>query len=403
MRAILSLLTVTATFGLATAYLGLSERNFETFEIRSYEDGLDSEPVFQGNEPLAFSEALLYEKNTTIPQLQDRSMDLYKRQNCRAGYGYCACTYLSLSFRTFYQLTTTPALGGCCPSNNRCCPYGYCLEPGNTCCPNGPCQAGTTCCGANNCHPEGTQCCSNGRYCEVGNICVIFRGEAGCCTDLSCTAVVRGGTTSYATTSTPAPPPVVTEPPRTTQVIVDRYTTYYWTVRWWYYSYYWTVFQAQSTVTYTTFYVTTIFTTTATDSQEASRAFEELSKTLTFSTPAEATTLASLVGAAPSPTAVPTTAVETELGTSEAAPVPTSEELSSRLQGDATSLLSRVSISHTSSTRTTSSSSTSSSQTASSSTVPPSLTGGGSSVGPAIVEILFMLFGSVGGILMFWL
>ena len=96
MRAISSIFTITAIFRLATAYLNIAERDFEPFEIRSQGNGLDSEPVFQGKEPLAFSEALLYKKNATVPQLQDRSMDLYKRQNCRANYGYCACTYPTL-------------------------------------------------------------------------------------------------------------------------------------------------------------------------------------------------------------------------------------------------------------------------------------------------------------------
>lgn len=281
--------------------------------------------------------------------------------------------------------------GGCCPESNRCCSYGYCLEPGKTCCPNGPCGVGKTCC-ENGCIPDGTACCRNGDYCEAGNMCVLYQGKIGCCTDLQCTAVVRGGTTSFARTTTPAPPaPTITPPPRTTRVVVDSFTTYYWTVRWRYFSYYWTIFQARSTVTYTTITYTTIYTTTATDDSAASAIFADLSKTITFSTPAEATTLASLLDAVPSPTANPTTALETELGSSVAAG-PTSRDISLAGFSDAEDTTSRSSTTRTSSRITSSSSA-------------PSAAGGGgaSAAGSVVVQMTLLALAGFSGVLMFWL
>ena len=258
------------------------------------------------------------------------------------------------------------------------------------CCPNGPCGAGLTCC-EDKCMPEGGQCCRGGNYCEAGNMCVLYNGRGVCCTDLQCTAVFQSGTTSFARTTTAAAPPTITQPPRTTQVIVDSFTTYYWTVRWRYFSYYWTIFQARSTVTYTTITFTTIYTTTATDDSQASAIFAELSKTLTFSTPAEATTLASLLDAVPSPTATPTTALDTELASSSE-PAPTSQDID----------LSPP-IDDETSTRRTSTSSTSSSRGGSSSSAPASFTGGGSAAGSVAVQMVFVISACLSGILMIWL
>lgn len=216
-------------------------------------------------------------------------------------------------------------------------------------------------------------------------MCVLYDGRGVCCTDLKCTAVVDGGSTSYARTTTRAPAPTITQPPRTTEVtVVDSFTTYYWTVRWRYYSYYWTVFQARSTVTYTTITYTTIYTTTATDRAQASSIFDELSKTLTFSTPAEATTLASLIDAVPSPTATPTTAFETDFETLDI-PAPTSAD------DDETT-------SRRSSTRTSSRSTSSSSS--------QGVAGGGgvaSAAGSAIVQMSFLALAVCSGGLMVWL
>ncbi|KAF2630355.1 hypothetical protein BU25DRAFT_256610 [Macroventuria anomochaeta] len=378
MRA-LHLVAATAIFSIATAHFELGKR--ADFGIDWNEEDFSSESVFQDAEPAIFLDAIQgSEKNVTLSQLQDRSTELYERQQCQAGYGYCA------------------AFGRCCPSSNKCCGYGYCLEPGKTCCPNGPCDAGLTCC-ENKCIPNGAQCCRGGAYCEAGNMCVLYNGRGVCCTDLQCTAVVRGGTTSFATTTTPAPaappPPTITQPPRTTQVIVDSFTTYYWTVRWRYFSYYWTIFQARSTVTYTTITFTTIYTTTATDDRAASAIFAELSKTLTFSTPAEATTLASLLDAAPSPTATPTTALETELGSSEA-PEPTSQNILLPPPSD-DKTTSGPSVTRASTSR------TSSSRTASSSSAPSTISGSASAAGAMAVQTTFVVLAALSGVVMIWL
>lgn len=227
-------------------------------------------------------------------------------------------------------------------------------------------------------------------------MCVLYNGRGVCCTDLQCTAVVTGGTTSFARTTTPAPPaPTITQPPRTTQVVVDSFTTYYWTVRWRYFSYYWTIFQAQSTVTYTTITYTTIYTTTATDDREASAIFAELSKTITFSTPVEATTLASLLDAVPSPTATPTTALETELGSSET-PGPTSQEISLDSPGN-DETTSAPSVARSSTSR------TSLSRTTSSSSAPAEVGGGASAAGSVVVRLTFVALVTLSGVLMVWL
>lgn len=228
-------------------------------------------------------------------------------------------------------------------------------------------------------------------------MCVLYEGRRVCCTDLKCTAVVTGGSTSFARTTTraPAPPaPTITQPPRTTQVVVDSFTTYYWTVRWRYFSYYWTIFQARSTVTYTTITYTTIYTTTAKDDGEASAIFAELSRTMTFSTPAEATTLASLVNAAPGPTAAPTTALDTELESLEV-PGPTSQDISLDSPGEDET---------TSSQSATRASNTGTSSRVISSSSASSIAGGGSSAaGSVMVQVAFLTSAICSGILMVWL
>lgn len=241
--------------------------------------------------------------------------------------------------------------------------------------------------------PEGASCCRGGNYCEAGNMCVLYNGRGVCCTDLQCTAVVTGGTTSFARTTTQAPAATITQPPRTTQVIVDSFTTYYWTVRWRYYSYYWTIFQARSTVTYTMTTYTTIYTTTATDDSQASALFADLSKTITFSTPAEATTLASLLDAAPSPTAIPATAVDTELGSSVVAG-PTSQDVSLDSPSDNDTTLGAT-VARTSSSRTTS--------RAAASPSAPVAGGGASAAGSVVVQMTFVGLAALSGLLMLWL
>jgi hypothetical protein len=165
----------------------------------------------------------------------------------------------------------------------------------------------------------------------------------GCCTDLSCTAYVVNGITSYATTTTePARATITDAPPTTTVVrtapIVPQLETWYWTVTWWYRYYYWTTFRATtSSVTYSTVYTTTTFTTTATDQEAARSIFSELKSTFSLPVPASATSLADLMTSRPTDVATEfsegdvqsTEVVESSRPTSrmsttnEAAPMPT--------------------------------------------------------------------------------
>lgn len=252
----------------------------KAFGILKNSDGFGGEPILHDTEQVAWApDSQRHSKNATTEMIQDRSLELNRRQSCDTGYWYCS------------------AFGRCCPRSQLCCSYGYCIDPEKTCCSGGPCDSGYTCCGADSCAPIGGDCCSNGNYCEPGNICVRLydSNRIVCCTDLSCTAAVVSGTTTYARTTTQAQiPPVVTPPPTTTDVVVDQYETWYYTVTWWYLSFYWTTYQVQSTVTYTTIYVTTTYTTLATDQDDASSRFAVLSQSLTFEAPASATSLRSL-------------------------------------------------------------------------------------------------------------
>ncbi|OCK76142.1 hypothetical protein K432DRAFT_307015 [Lepidopterella palustris CBS 459.81] len=214
---------------------------------------------------------LLGEKNSTTPMLKDRSLELVrdgsleleKRQSCPAG--------------------------DC---------YGYCITPGDTCCPDGPCKPDWGCCGPN-CYPKGGNCCLDYNYCEPGNVCVLIKssGRIVCCTDLSCTAAVQSGTTTYftvpATSATAASRAITSAPSIVTAAatsIGSFEETWYWTVTWWYRSFWWTTIGATSRVTYTTIYSTTTFTTTATDEAQARSEFSALSATLSFPIPASAQT-----------------------------------------------------------------------------------------------------------------
>lgn len=151
-------------------------------------------------------------------------MALDKRQRyCDPGFGYCASKYAAVPGYDVTPSYNSIGLGGCCPSSNTCCSYGYCLEPGKACCPTGPCGVGKTCCGYSHCMPRGAACCSDESYCEAGNSCYInYRtGARRCCTNSRCTARVEGGTTTYAPTST-----------TTRTLTATRTQYYYWTVTW---------------------------------------------------------------------------------------------------------------------------------------------------------------------------
>lgn len=127
-----------------------------------------------------------------------------RASSCAAGYGYCNYA------------------GGCCPSQDKCCSYGYCLRPGEACCPRGPCGSGKTCCGYSHCMPIGAACCSDEGHCPAGNSCYLKSGRIVCCTNSYCTAYVsENGVTSTASSRT-----------STTTYYTTRTQYYYWTITW---------------------------------------------------------------------------------------------------------------------------------------------------------------------------
>ncbi|KID92270.1 carbohydrate-binding module family 18 protein [Metarhizium guizhouense ARSEF 977] len=197
---------------------------------------------------------------------------LNKRQSCEAGYWYCS------------------AFGRCCPTSTRCCGHGYCLPSDSRCCPQGPCKLSEQCCGNDRCIPSGAECCKNGRYCEAGNHCYVLPSQGNlpvCCTDSRCTARVENGRTTYATSRT-----------TTRTYTTTRTQYYYWTMTWYYYYYYWTystVIEA-SVVTSARTSTTSVLSVSTTAAAAASSYFSSVSSTLSFSTPASATSLASLTG-----------------------------------------------------------------------------------------------------------
>lgn len=233
---------------------------------------------------------------------------LGRRQCQTSGYEVC-----------YDQLRCCPQADFCCPGSPYCkslsddvccgalgtCDAGFtchslceCVPSSAQCCSNGRyCEAGYKCCSLGGCAEAGGECCSNGKACSAGNICVISgrTGEYGCCTDLSCTAYVDGGTT----VTRPSPPPV-TLPPDPVETGTDDedgngqvvWETYYLTIRWYYYSYYWYFFAATSTITSTEVSTTTVVSVSETDRAAASSSLDALSESVVeaMTTPEEATT-----------------------------------------------------------------------------------------------------------------
>lgn len=154
----------------------------------------------------------------------------------------------------------------------------------------------------------------DGGYCDPGNHCYNYPGYSRdvCCTNSACTAVAIGGSVSTIQTPAVAPtgtepaptvyaapsaastttnaPATITQPPRVT------YDYYTYTFTWWYYYYYWTYYVEEPgsvvTSSETTVYETTTFS--ASDETEASSIAASISQG--FSTPAAATSLASIAG-----------------------------------------------------------------------------------------------------------
>lgn len=181
---------------------------------------------------------------------------------------------------------------GTCPSTHFCHTRCECVETGGTCCSNGRyCKAGYKCCSRGGCAPIGGQCCSNGQVCGTGNICVILSGRYRCCTDLSCTAYVDSGTTSYNIPTTTAPPQTTRQPE-----VIFRY--YYYTITWYYYLYYFTYYKVQvSTLTSTYVTTTSVLSVYDNDAADATSSLLSLSSKASragFPTPASATTALAL-------------------------------------------------------------------------------------------------------------
>ncbi|KAH8807764.1 hypothetical protein F5884DRAFT_346346 [Xylogone sp. PMI_703] len=220
---------------------------------------------------------------------------------CDPGYGLCpddGCCPLS---------DGCCPTGGCCPLGQKCCSNNdYCLkDPGGVCCSGGTCRSGWHCCASDSCYPTGGQCCSDGNYCSPGNICVLFDGEHLCCTDLSCTAAVVDGSTSYVGGGPATNPPILSAGPTGPTTGVQHTATavhsqyYYFTITWYYYSFFWT-FIEEVTTTITTTTSTRVTTTTevsvyAGDGSAATSSFRRLSSTLSLPTPTDATVLPTLI------------------------------------------------------------------------------------------------------------
>jgi hypothetical protein len=119
-----TLLAASAILSLAVAHAPqqMGKRApFKAVGIEKNKEGFGSEPFAVDDFQAGFApEASVGKKNASVPLLKDRSMELYERQSCDAGYWYCS------------------AFGRCCPRTSNCCSYGYCIDPADTCCPDGP-------------------------------------------------------------------------------------------------------------------------------------------------------------------------------------------------------------------------------------------------------------------------
>jgi hypothetical protein len=84
-----NLLAASAVLSVVVAEFGAIKRR--DFGIDWNEADFSKEGVFSLGEPATFLETVRgVEKNETQPHLQDRSAELFARQQCDAGYGYCS-------------------------------------------------------------------------------------------------------------------------------------------------------------------------------------------------------------------------------------------------------------------------------------------------------------------------
>lgn len=87
--------TAAALLGLVIADLGAVKRT--RLDIDWNEADFSKEGVFLAGEPAALLESFRgLEKNETLPHLQGRSAELFSRQQCEAGYGYCSSELIFL-------------------------------------------------------------------------------------------------------------------------------------------------------------------------------------------------------------------------------------------------------------------------------------------------------------------
>ncbi|KAF7957808.1 hypothetical protein EAE96_003378 [Botrytis aclada] len=191
-----------------------------------------------------------------------------------------------------------PSNLGCCPRDENCCGSSFCVKHGESCCQGFTCEVGWNCCTYPYCYPDGGNCCSDGSYCTAGNICVNVRGSIKCCTDLTCSGHTSGSVT-ISTPSVTTAPTVITSSitkvpePSITLKPIPVYEYYYYTVTWYYWSYYYyyyTIHVDLGTSTRSTqITTTTTISVYETNSAAASSIFQQLSTTLSFSTPTAAT------------------------------------------------------------------------------------------------------------------
>lgn len=86
---------------------------FEAVGIKRNTEGFGSEPLAADEYLAAMAPpARLGEKNITIPELKDRSLELVDRQSCAADSWYCPCMLAFILFylktRTLHPLRSTP-------------------------------------------------------------------------------------------------------------------------------------------------------------------------------------------------------------------------------------------------------------------------------------------------------
>ena len=78
--------------------LGLTKRaDVDWFDIERKDINFGGDRIFQNSQPAVFLEAIQgIDKSGATSEVRDRSEELYRRQQCQSGYGYCASKIPSL-------------------------------------------------------------------------------------------------------------------------------------------------------------------------------------------------------------------------------------------------------------------------------------------------------------------